>query len=49
MRCIICEDWSNDPIECDTCDAAVCEDCTVDGDAGECFCSEECQVSYYMN
>ena len=49
MRCIICNDWSESTVECDFCDSAVCEDCVVEGDTGESFCSEECQIEFYMN
>ena len=49
MRCIICEDWSEGTIECDFCDGSICEDCIIDGDGGETFCSTECQTEFYVN
>jgi hypothetical protein len=49
MRCIICDDWSADSIECDYCDDTVCDVCVVDGDSGETFCSEDCQSEYNVN
>ena len=43
MRCIICDEWSPHTMECDFCDYPVCEDCLIDGDFNEVFCSEECR------
>jgi hypothetical protein len=49
MRCIICDDWSEELIECDYCDSIVCDVCVVEGDAGESFCSEDCQSEHHVN
>ena len=49
MRCIICDGWSEATADCYFCDSAVCEECVVDGDSGEVFCSEECQTDYSVN
>lgn len=49
MNCIICGDWSADLIECDCCDSSVCDDCVIDGEFGEVFCSEDCQSEYHVN
>jgi len=49
MRCIICDGWSEDALYCSFCDASVCEECIVENDSGDVFCSEECQTELYMN
>ena len=49
MRCVICDDWTTDAVDCDICDALVCDSCFVEGDSGEVFCSEDCQSEIYVN
>ena len=46
MRCIICEDWSDHFLECDVCEATVCEECAIfDDTVAGIYCSEDCQDS----